>query len=115
MPILAIVKLIAGLILAYVIMQVISRAHMELVEERPWPQHITSALILVSAPALAMGLLLAPLGGTLSAVRIAAFGALGIAHLAISGRGVEEARQAGRTFTLLAGGTLLILLLSLLR
>ncbi|MEL6766105.1 MAG: hypothetical protein AAFP17_02900 [Pseudomonadota bacterium] len=115
MATLTLIRLIAGLVLAYVIMQVISRAHMELVEERPWPQHVTSALILVSAPALAMGLLLAPLGGALSAVRIAAFGALGIAHLAISGRGQEEARRAGRSFTLLAAGTFIVLLLGLVR
>ncbi|MEM7498192.1 MAG: hypothetical protein AAF371_09405 [Pseudomonadota bacterium] len=115
MATLTLIRLIAGLVLAYVIMQVISRAHSELIEERPWQQHVTAAMILVSAPALATGLLLAPLGGALSAVRIAAFGALGIAHLAISGRGLAEAREAGRTFALLAGGTILVLLLGLLR
>ncbi|MEM7527395.1 MAG: hypothetical protein AAF416_06910 [Pseudomonadota bacterium] len=115
MPIIAGMKLVTGLVLAYVIMQVITRAHGELIEERPWPQHLTSALVIVSAPALAMGLLLAPLGGALATVRIAAFSALGIAHLAIGSRGREEARRAGQSFALIAGGTLITLALGILR
>ncbi|MEM6679767.1 MAG: hypothetical protein AAF675_18035 [Pseudomonadota bacterium] len=115
MAVIATLKLIAGLVFAYVAMQSISTAHRELAEERPWPQLITAALVLVSAPALAMGLLLAPLGGALSAIRITAFGALGIAHLAMGSRGPAEARGAAQRFAILAMSTLAILFLGLLR
>ena len=115
MALIAGMKLAAGMVLAYVLMQALSRAHRELIEERPWGQHVTSALVIMAAPALATALLIAPLGGALFWVRVAAFAALGLAHLAIAGRGAEEARRARRSFALIAGGTLAVSLLGLLR
>ncbi|MEL6265673.1 MAG: hypothetical protein AAFR52_08495 [Pseudomonadota bacterium] len=103
----AAVNILAGLAVAWSVMQCITRANRDLGEERLSAMRQALAFAtLFAAPSLATTLLLGASAPQFGAIRVASFAILAAGILVAAAHAPGEAARLRRTFAMLAAGTI---------